>query len=265
MNRIERLFTQKKANILTIYCTAGFPKRDDTLVVLEALQQSGVDLIEIGMPFSDPLADGETIQKSSEIALQNGMTLQVLFEQLQNVRQKIQIPLVLMGYLNPVLQFGIENFCQKCAEVGIDGLILPDLPLHEYEEQYKSLFEQYNLYPIFLITPQTSPERIRKIDSLSKGFIYVVSQASTTGTKLGVSESQETYFERIRAMQLQNPLQIGFGIADAASFQKACRYAQGAIIGSAFIRYIAERNDVATASREFLSKVLQKSAIPTNN
>ncbi|GAB4130027.1 MAG: tryptophan synthase subunit alpha [Raineya sp.] len=257
MNRIEQLFQRKKANVLSIYCTAGFPKKDATLPILEALASSGVDLIEIGMPFSDPLADGETIQRSSEIALENGMSLQVLFEQLQGVRQKISLPLVLMGYLNPVLQFGVENFCKKCAEVGIDGLILPDLPLQEYEEQYKALFEQYQLSPIFLITPQTSEARIRRIDSLSKGFIYVVSQASTTGAKAGISNTQEQYFERIRAMQLQNPLQIGFGIADAESFQKACSYAQGAIIGSAFIRYIQERENFVQASAEFVASILK--------
>ena len=258
MNRIEQLFQEKKNNILTVYYTAGFPKKDATIPILETLANSGADLIEIGMPFSDPLADGETIQKSSEIALQNGMSIQVLFEQLQGIRQKVSLPLVLMGYLNPVLQFGIENFCEKCAEVGIDGLILPDLPLQEYEEQYKTLFEQYRLYPIFLITPQTSEARIRKIDTLSKGFIYVVSQASTTGTKLGVSDTQEQYFERIRAMQLQNPLQIGFGIADASGFQKACSYAQGAIIGSAFIKYIQEREDFTQASAEFVASILKK-------
>jgi len=259
MNRIDKLFHEKKSDILTIYYTAGFPQKDATVPILETLAQNGVDLVEIGMPFSDPLADGETIQRSSEIALKNGMTTQLLFEQLQNIRQKVQIPLVLMGYLNPVLQFGVENFCQKCAEVGIDGLILPDLPLQEYEQEYKDLFEKYNLYPIFLITPQTSEARIRKIDSLSKGFIYVVSQASTTGTKLGVSESQEAYFQRIKAMNLKNPLQIGFGISDAESFQKACQYAQGAIIGSAFIKYIQERNDTSEATAEFVKNILQKS------
>jgi tryptophan synthase alpha chain len=261
MNRIDKLFHEKKSNILTIYYTAGFPQKDATVPILETLAQNGVDLVEIGMPFSDPLADGETIQRSSEIALKNGMTIQVLFEQLQNIRQKVQIPLVLMGYLNPVLQFGVENFCKKCAEVGIDGLILPDLPLQEYEQEYKDLFEKYNLYPIFLITPQTSEARIRKIDSLSKGFIYVVSQASTTGTKLGVSESQEAYFQRIKAMNLKNPLQIGFGISDAESFRKACQYAQGAIIGSAFIKYIQERNDTSKATAEFVKNILQKSLV----
>lgn len=257
MNRIEKLFQEKKSNILTIYCTAGFPEKEATIPIIEALEQNGVDLIEIGMPFSDPLADGETIQKSSEIALKNGMTVQVLFEQLQNIRQKVSIPLVLMGYLNPVLQFGVENFCKKCAEVGIDGLILPDLPLHEYEEHYKTLLEQYNLFPIFLITPQTSEARIKAIDSLSKGFIYVVSQASTTGTKSGISEEQETYFRRIQAMQLQNPLQIGFGITDTDSFRKACQYAQGAIIGSAFIKYIQGRKDWSEASKEFVGNILK--------
>jgi tryptophan synthase alpha chain len=261
MNRIDKLFHEKKSNILTIYYTAGFPQKDATVPILETLAQNGVDLVEIGMPFSDPLADGETIQRSSEIALKNGMTIQVLFEQLQNIRQKVQIPLVLMGYLNPVLQFGVENFCKKCAEVGIDGLILPDLPLQEYEQEYQNLFEKYNLYPIFLITPQTSEARIRKIDSLSKGFIYVVSQASTTGTKLGVSESQEAYFQRIKAMNLKNPLQIGFGISDAESFQKACQYAQGAIIGSAFIKYIQERSDTSKATAEFVKNILQKSLV----
>jgi tryptophan synthase alpha chain len=224
MNRIDKLFHEKKSNILTIYYTAGFPQKDATVPILETLARNGVDLVEIGMPFSDPLADGETIQRSSEIALKNGMTTQLLFEQLQNIRQKVQIPLVLMGYLNPVLQFGVENFCQKCAEVGIDGLILPDLPLQEYEQEYQNLFEKYNLYPIFLITPQTSEARIK-------------------------------------AMNLKNPLQIGFGISDAESFQKACQYAQGAIIGSAFIKYIQERNDTSEATAEFVKNILQKSLV----
>jgi tryptophan synthase alpha chain len=260
VNRIEQLFQSKDKEILTIYFTAGFPNLHDTTQIIRLLAQNGVDLIEIGMPFSDPLADGEVIQKSSEVALKNGMTIELLFEQLKDIRKETQIPLVLMGYLNPVLQFGVENFCKACAEVGVDGVILPDLPLQEYIDEYKAIFEQYGLFNIFLITPQTSEARIRKIDEVSKGFIYLVAQATTTGTKSGVSEEQEAYFKRIVAMNLKNPTQIGFGISDAESFQKACRYAKGAIIGSAFIKHIAQTKDLNKSVVEFVEKIKGKNA-----
>jgi tryptophan synthase alpha chain len=198
VNRIDQLFQQKKNNILTLYFTAGFPDLHSTVPILQLLAQNGVDMVEIGMPFSDPLADGETIQKSSQKALENGMSIAMLFEQLQDIRSKVQIPIVLMGYLNPVLQFGIEKFCQSCAQIGIDGIILPDLPLQEYLNEYRSVFEKYGLHKIFLITPQTSPERIQAIDEASRGFVYLVSQATTTGTKTGISEEQENYLRKFK-------------------------------------------------------------------
>ncbi|MCW0481687.1 tryptophan synthase subunit alpha [Gaoshiqia sediminis] len=235
-NRINQLFQDKKENILSVYFTAGYPKLDDTVTIIENLVENGVDLIEIGMPFSDPVADGPVIQHSSLVALHNGMTIKKLFEQLKDIRDKVNIPLILMGYLNPVVQFGVENFCQKCAEVGIDGLILPDLPLNEYQEEYQPLFEKYNLHNILLITPQTSEMRLRQIDEASSGFIYMVSSSSTTGVKNNVSDFHQDYFERIRQMELKNPRLIGFGISNRETFENACKYAQGAIIGSAFVK-----------------------------
>jgi tryptophan synthase alpha chain len=256
VNRIDQLFQQKKNNILTLYFTAGFPDLHSTVPILQLLAQNGVDMVEIGMPFSDPLADGETIQKSSQKALENGMSIAMLFEQLQDIRSKVQIPIVLMGYLNPVLQFGIEKFCQSCAQIGIDGIILPDLPLQEYLNEYRSVFEKYGLHKIFLITPQTSPERIQAIDEASRGFVYLVSQATTTGTKTGISEEQENYFKKIQAMNLKNPLLVGFGISDKDSFQKACKYANGAIIGSAFIKHIEQSPDLEKSVPAFVEKIL---------
>ncbi|MGD9931865.1 MAG: tryptophan synthase subunit alpha [Mangrovibacterium sp.] len=235
-NRINQLFQDKKENILSVYFTAGYPKLDDTVPIIESLVNNGVDLIEIGMPFSDPVADGPVIQNSSLVALHNGMTIKKLFEQLQGIRGKVNIPLILMGYLNPVVQFGLENFCQKCAEVGIDGLILPDLPLNEYQEEYQPLFEKYNLHNILLITPQTSEKRLSQIDEASSGFIYMVSSSSTTGVKNNVSDFHQDYFERIQQMNLKNPRLIGFGISNRETFENACKYAQGAIIGSAFVK-----------------------------
>jgi tryptophan synthase alpha chain len=255
MNRISELFATKNKNILNIYFTAGFPKLESTTHILEILQNFGVDLVEIGMPFSDPLADGETIQQSNEVALNNGMNLKVLFQQLQNIRSKIHIPIILMGYLNPILQFGMENFCQQCSQVGVDGIILPDLPLQVYETEYKSIFEKYNLKNTFLITPQTSENRIKKIDELSNGFIYMVSSASTTGAKSAVSNSQEAYFQKVQEMNLQNPRLIGFGISDNATFSKACQYANGAIIGSAFIKKIEKSQDLPTDISDFVKMV----------
>ncbi len=235
-NRINQLFETKKENILSVYFTAGFPNLNDTVEIIQQLEKNGVDLIEIGIPFSDPTADGPIIQKSSEIALKNGMNLNLLFEQLKTVRESVNIPLVLMGYFNPVYQFGVEQFCQKCAEIGIDGAILPDLPLNEFESEYKSTFKENNLHNILLITPQTSEARIKQIDAASEGFIYMVSSSSTTGTGKKVEDFQLDYFERIQQMNLKTPRLIGFGISDNATFNNACKYAGGAIIASAFIK-----------------------------
>ena len=240
MNRIDKTF-QKKQKLLSIYFSAGHPELEDTLPILRALQDSGVDMVEIGLPFSDPLADGPTIQESSTRALRNGMTTEKLFDQLENIRENIHIPLVLMGYFNPMMQYGIERFCQKCQAIGIDGLIIPDLPVNIYHEDYKALFDQYNLYNMFLITPQTSEERIRYIDSVSNGFIYMVSSASVTGAQNNFGNTQEDYFKRIANMQLNTPQVVGFGISNAETYLTATRYSQGAIIGSAFIQFL-EKN-----------------------
>lgn len=257
MNRIDKLFKEKKNNILNIYCTAGYPRLDDTRTVMKALQDNGADMIELGIPFSDPLADGPVIQQSSKQALDNGMTLKKLFEQLAGFRIEIHLPVILMGYLNPVMQFGVENFLQKCSEVGVDGVILPDLPAIEFEEQYQALFKKYGLHMIFLITPETSPDRIRKIDTLSNGFLYMVSASSTTGKNKDLS-SQNGYFQRVQMMGLRNPTLVGFGIHDHTSFMNACQYSQGAIIGSAYIRALNEGKDVANATKSFLNKILNK-------
>jgi tryptophan synthase alpha chain len=236
MNRINKLFQEKKQNILSVYFTAGFPNLNDTVEIIQQLEKNGVNLIEIGIPFSDPTADGPTIQHTSEVALKNGMSLEVLFEQLKNIRQTVKIPLILMGYLNPVYQFGVERFCSKCTEIGIDGTILPDLPLDEFEQEYKLVFTQNNLHNILLITPQTSDSRIRQIDEASSGFIYMVSSSSTTGAEKKVEDFQQSYFERVQNMKLKNPRLIGFGISDNATFANACKYADGAIVGSAFVK-----------------------------
>ena len=239
MNRIKQKLEEDR-EILSIYFTAGYPQLGDTLPILKALQDHGVDMIEIGLPFSDPLADGPTIQESSTRALKNGMNTELLFSQLSEVRSHIHIPLILMGYFNPVMQYGVEAFCQKCMETGIDGLILPDLPLREYELEYAALFKKYGLLNIFLITPQTSTERIRQIDAASEGFIYMVSSASTTGAREGFGTTQQEYFDRIASMHLTNPQIVGFGISNSKTFQQATKSAKGAIIGSAFIKYLKE-------------------------
>jgi tryptophan synthase alpha chain len=245
MNRITTLFQNKQKEVLNVYFTAGFPELNDTVTVLAALQAGGVDIVEIGMPYSDPVADGETIQESNQKALENGMSLKVLFEQLADIREKgITVPIVLMGYLNPVYQFGIEAFSKKCQEIGIDGLILPDLPVDEYFREYKKTFDQHGLLNIFLITPQTSEDRIRKIDQISDGFIYMVSSASVTGATSGITPQMEEYFNRVNAMNLRNPRLIGFGIKDKDTFQTASKYASGAIIGSQFVRIIGAAKDL---------------------
>jgi tryptophan synthase alpha chain len=237
MNRIHQKLQEDK-KLLSIYFTAGYPNIDDTVSVIHNLEKSGVDMVEIGLPFSDPLADGPTIQASSTAALKNGMTTAILFEQLKDIRKTVTIPLIIMGYFNPVLQYGVEDFCKKCQEIGIDGLILPDLPVDVYDEQYKSIFEKYGLINIFLITPQTSDERIRFIDSVSNGFIYMVSSASTTGAKTGFGDIQSNYFKRIASMELRNPQIVGFGISNKQTFSQATHDAKGAIIGSAFIKHL---------------------------
>jgi len=240
MNRINTKLEEGK-KLLSIYFTAGYPALEDTTTVIEELVKSGVDMIEIGLPFSDPLADGPTIQESSTAALKNGMTTAKLFDQIKDIRKTVDIPLIVMGYFNPMLQYGVEKFCSTCAEIGIDGLIMPDLPLAEYEEHYQTTFEKYGLKMIFLITPQTSDERIRQIDAASDGFIYMVSSASTTGKTSGFSSVQTDYFERIAALNLKNPQIVGFGIKDEETFKAATQTAQGAIIGSAFIKTLTEK------------------------
>ena len=258
MNRISALFSQATEPILNVYTTAGFPHFEDTMTVLNALQAGGVDIIEVGMPYSDPVADGETIQLSNQAALEQGMSVAHLFEQLKDMRKSITVPVLLMGYINPVLQYGVEEFCAKCAEVGVDGLILPDLPMVEYEVYYREIFEKYGLYNILLITPQTNDERIRHIDSVSKGFIYMVSSASTTGAKTGISSDQEVYFSRIASMNLKNPRLIGFGISDHESFLKASQNASGAIIGSAFVKMIAQAKDLQAEIINFVESIKGK-------
>jgi len=254
MSRIETVFTNKSSAVLNVYCTAGFPQLNSTLEVMEALQENGADLIELGMPYSDPLADGEVIQRSSAKALRNGMTMNVLFGQLKDMRQRIHVPVILMGYMNPVLQFGFEEFCARAAAVGIDGLILPDLPEYEFETEYGSIIRKYGLDFIFLVTPETSPERVRKLDSLSSGFLYAVSSSSTTGSDKNMRDVGG-FLKRLASYELKNPVLVGFGIRDAASFRSATEFARGAIIGTAYIKTI-ENGDVAGATKKFLSSVL---------
>ena len=237
MNRINKTLNQDK-KLLSIYFTAGFPQLEDTVPILEQLQEAGVDMIELGLPFSDPLADGPTIQESSTQALRNGMTTDKLFTQLEGIRERIHVPLIVMGYFNPMMQYGVERFCKRCQEVGIDGLIIPDLPADVYHEQYQSLFQQYGLLNMFLITPQTPDERIRYIDQVSEGFIYMVSSAATTGAQGSFGDTQQHYFQRIADMKLQSKLLVGFGISNEETYQAAIANSQGAIIGSAFIKYL---------------------------
>jgi tryptophan synthase alpha chain len=237
MNLINQTLNQDK-KLLSIYFTAGFPQLEDTVPILEQLQEAGVDMIELGLPFSDPLADGPTIQESSTQALRNGMTTDKLFTQLEGIRDHIHAPLIVMGYFNPMMQYGVERFCKRCQEVGIDGLIIPDLPADVYHEQYQSLFQQYGLLNMFLITPQTPDERILYIDQVSEGFIYMVSSAATTGAQGSFGDTQQHYFQRIADMKLQSKLLVGFGISNAETYQAAVAHSQGAIIGSAFIKHL---------------------------
>lgn len=256
MSRIQQLFKQKQNNVLNIYCTAGYPTLNSTIEVMEALQANGADLIELGIPYSDPLADGPVIQESGGVALQNGMTIKILISQLQQMRKTIHVPVILMGYVNPVLQYGFEKFCKDVAAAGIDGLILPDVPMREFQTEYGAITKKYGLDFIFLVTPETSEERIRKIDKLSTGFIYAVSSSSTTGKDKNFNDV-EVYLERLKAMNLDNPVLVGFGIKDKATFQSACNYANGAIIGSAYIKALQQNNDIKQATKKFLEEVLQ--------
>lgn len=255
MNRLNQLFSVKKENLLSIYYTAGFPELNSTVNIAEALEKAGADFLEIGFPYSDPVADGPTIQHSSQTALENGMNLNLLFEQLKALREKVTIPVLLMGYFNPVVQYGVEKFCKKAVEIGADGVIIPDLPMYEYENLYRKYFLENNLSNIFLVTPQTSEERIRKIDELSQSFIYLLSSSSITGKNLEVSENVERYFERIKNLELKNPTVIGFGISGHAAFAKACAYANGAIVGSAFVKMLASEKDYLNKISDFIHQI----------
>jgi len=262
VDRIQKLFSTKPARILNVYCTAGFPHADSTRQVLKSLQESGADMIELGMPYSDPLADGPVIQASSARALANGMTIPKLFSQLKNFRQEIHVPVILMGYMNPVLQYGFAKFCRDAADVGIDGLILPDLPMHEFESEYGDIISKSGMKIIFLVTPEASEERVKQLDRLSTGFLYAVSSSSTTGNEKSM-EQQLGYFKRLQDMKLGNPVLIGFGIKDRETFDMACRHANGAIIGTAYIRAIenaavnGEAASVSSITKQFIDGIVK--------
>lgn len=246
---------EKKKGLLNIYCTAGYPELDSTLEVMKALEESGVDMIELGMPYSDPLADGPVIQHSGSVALANGMTIHKLFEQLDGFRTAISIPVILMGYMNPIIQYGFEKFCADCARVGIDGLILPDLPMHEFETEYKNIIRKHRLDFVFLVTPETSDQRVLLLDKLSTGFLYAVSSSSTTGTfKQG--HNIKSYLERLERLGLQHQVLVGFGIKDRNSFEEACSHAKGAVIGTAFIKALEGSKDIKAATRAFVSSII---------
>ena len=254
MSRIQALFAIKNKEVLNVYVTAGYPQLNSTLTIMQALEKSGADLIELGMPYSDPLADGPVIQASSSVALQNGMTIKKLFEQLKGFRSSVKVPVILMGYMNPILQYGFEKFCADAAAVGVDGLILPDLPEFEFENEYGSIIKKYNLDFIFLVTPETAPERIKRLDSLSTGFLYAVSSSSTTGKDQNMN-GVSAYLQRLQGMGLKNPVLVGFGIKDRASFLAASEYANGAIIGTAFIKALEGAADVAASTEQFIRSV----------
>lgn len=257
-NRIKELFESKKKNLLSVYYTAGFPKLNDTVTIAVALEKAGAHIIEIGIPFSDPVADGPTIQESNKVALDNGMNLKLLLAQVKHIRTKISLPIILMGYLNPVLQYGFENFVKDAAAAGADGLILPDLPVDEYLESYKTIVDQSGLTNTFLISPTTSEERIRKIDAATNGFIYAVSSSSITGSQSVFSVQQELYFKRLMEMELKNPFLVGFGISTNANFAIACNYAKGAIIGSAFIKEIENCTNLEATVKAFIDSITNK-------
>jgi tryptophan synthase alpha chain len=241
MSRVSEIF-KEAGDKLSIYYTAGYPNLDSTLEIAESLEKAGVDFLEVGIPYSDPVADGPVIQESSGIALKNGMSVAVLFEQLAELRKRVSIPVFLMGYFNPVLQYGVERFCEKCAEVGVDGVIIPDLPMYEYKELYQDIFQKNKVSNVFIVTPQTAEERIREIDSLSNAFIYLISSSATTGKNLKVSEESSAYFKRLQSMKLKTPIVIGFGISDHETYVHANQYADAAIIGTAFVRLLGGEN-----------------------
>jgi tryptophan synthase alpha chain len=255
MSKLELVFKEKSKRILNVYCTAGYPSLDSTMKVMTSLQKNGADIIELGMPYSDPLADGEVIQVSSIKALANGMNIAVLFDQIKDMRKSISIPVILMGYMNPILQYGFENFCKKAKEVGVDGLILPDLPLFEFEQSYGKIITENNLDFIFLVTPETPVDRIKKLDSLSNGFLYAVSSSATTGKDKDFNLVAQ-YLQKLQAMQLKNPILVGFGIKDKATFDAATLHTQGAIIGSAYIQQLTKGGDIETTTSQFLNSVL---------
>ena len=255
MSKLELVFKEKSKRILNVYCTAGYPSLDSTMKVMASLQKNGADIIELGMPYSDPLADGEVIQVSSIKALANGMNIAVLFEQIKDMRKSISIPVILMGYMNPILQYGFENFCKKAKEVGVDGLILPDLPLFEFEQSYGKIITENNLDFIFLVTPETPDQRVKKLDSLSNGFLYAVSSSATTGKDKDFNVVAQ-YLQKLQAMQLKNPILVGFGIKDKATFDAATVHTQGAIIGSAYIQQLTKGGDIETTTSQFLNSVL---------
>lgn len=252
---LQEVFKNKSNNVLNVYCTAGYPQLDSTLQIIDTLQNNGADIIELGMPYSDPLADGPVIQASSLVALENGMTIAILLNQLKQLKSK-QAAIILMGYMNPVLQYGFEKFCADAAAVGVDGLILPDLPEYEYETEYGAIIKKYGLDFIFLVTPETSEERVRKLDTLSSGFLYAVSSSSTTGNEKDFN-AVELYLKRLQSYNLQNPIMVGFGIKDKYTFSTACKYANGAIIGTAYIKALEGVNDVESATRNFLDSILK--------
>jgi tryptophan synthase alpha chain len=254
-NRINKLFKAKDKNILSVFYTAGFPKLTDTIIIAQQLEKSGADIIEIGIPFSDPLADGPTIQASNKVALDNGMNLHLLIEQVKEIRKTVSIPIILMGYLNPVLQYGVEKFMKDASRAGVDGFILPDLPLDEYLNSYKDMVESNGLTNTFLISPTTSEERIRKIDNATNGFIYAVSSSSTTGAQQGFSVEQQKYFKKLQDMKLSNPFLIGFGVSNQSTFHTVCDYAAGAIVGSAFINLLKDSKDIPSSISQFVKSL----------
>ncbi len=258
MTRLKKLFDAKSSKVLNVYCTAGYPTLDSTLPIITALENNGADLVEIGMPYSDPLADGPVIQESGARALENGMSIEVLFEQLKTLRATSNIPLVLMGYMNPVLQYGFEKFCAEAAAVGVDGLILPDMPAYEFESKYGAIVKKHHLDFIFLVTPETPTERIQYLDSLSSGFLYAVSASATTGSALNF-EAVDSYLQKLQQLRLTNPILVGFGVKDAASFELATRHTAGAIIGSAYIKALENSTDVTTTTAQFLSSIIGQS------
>jgi tryptophan synthase alpha chain len=255
MSRLKELFARKNKRVLNVYCTAGFPELNSTISVMQALEANGANIIELGMPYSDPLSDGPVIQASGNIALANGMTIKVLFEQLKDLRKTVSVPVILMGYMNPVLQYGFEKFCIEAATVGVDGLILPDLPEHEFETEYGTTIKKYGLDFIFLVTPETSQERLRKLDALSTGFLYAVSSSATTGSDKDFN-AVEKYLLRLQEMKLENPVLVGFGIKDRETFESASKYSNGAIIGTAFIKALEGTKDIDISVKQFLSGII---------